>query len=75
MKKLFIYVAVISLLTGCFKFTSTQVKEVENKFPNCDVRKIPQDQTINQWLVKTPDNKIFYVYFDGVANLVSIPMY
>ena len=54
---------------------STQVKDIEKTFPDCEIRKIPNDSMRNQWLVKTPANKIIYVYFDSGWNIVSIPMY
>jgi hypothetical protein len=75
MKNIVVYIAAIVLFTGCIKMESTQVKEIQEAFPNCEIRKIPMESVCDQWLVKTSENKIFYVYFDNGGNIVSIPMY
>jgi hypothetical protein len=75
MKNIFVFIAALSLLTGCIKTESTQIKDIEEAFPDCEIRKIPNTSTYHQWLVKTPANKIIYVYFDAGCNIVSIPMY
>jgi hypothetical protein len=75
MKNIFVYIAAIVLFTGCTKMESTQVKEIQEAFPNCEIRKIPNESGRDQWLVKTPTDKIIYIYFDGTQKIVSIPMY
>lgn len=76
MKNIVVYIAAIVLFTGCMsKMKSTQVKEIQEAFPNCEIRKIPNESMGDQWLVKTPTDKIIYVYFDSGWNIVSIPMY
>lgn len=76
MKNIFVFVATIILLTGCkLKLESTKIKELENAYPDCEIRKIPDPSNYDTWLVKTPSNKIIYVYFDLVNNIVSHSMY
>ena len=75
MKNIFVYIAAIVLFTGCIKMESTQVKEIQEAFPNCEIRKIPNESARDQWLVKTPTDKIIYVHFDFGWNMVSITMY
>jgi len=62
-------------LTGCVKSEYTQLADIEAAFPNCEIRKIPNNSGKTEWLVKTPANKIIFIYFDYSNNPVSIPMY
>lgn len=61
-------------MVGC-KTKSKQLKDIEKEFPNCEIRKVPNHNMYDQWLVKTPSNKIIYVYLDAMWNIVSVPMY
>ena len=75
MKNKLVYIAALVLFTGCLKFESTQVKEIQQAFPNCEIKKIPNTSGESEWLVKTPENKIIYVYFDFGNNIVSTSMF
>lgn len=75
MKNIVVYITAIVLFTGCIKTESTQLKDIQEAFPNCEIRKIPNESMSDQWLVKTSTDKVLYVYFDIGWNIVSIPMF
>jgi len=74
MKRVVIFIVSIFIFTGCFKFESTQLKEIQEAFPNCEIRKLP-DQNGDKWILKNSENKVIYVYFDNGNNMVAIPIF
>lgn len=76
MKKLLFVILVAIACTGCVKREIEIIAELKTKFPDSEIRKIPNPRHINQWLVKTPDNKIIYVYVNQMYNdLIEYPIF
>jgi PBP1b-binding outer membrane lipoprotein LpoB len=62
------------VLTGCMNTESQQIHELKQKYPTCEIRKIPNPSNVDEWLIKTPDNKILYVYF-SFSEIVEHQVY
>lgn len=75
MKKLLFVILVAIACTGCTKSENEFIAEIKNKFPNSEIRKIPNPNHSNQWLVKTSDDKIIYVYINSMFDLVDYSMF
>lgn len=75
MKKLLFVILVAIACTGCTKSEIECIAEIENKFPNSEIRKIPNPNHSKQWLVKTSDDKIIYVYVNSMFDLVDYSMF
>ena len=76
MKNLLFVILVAIACTGCVKREAEIITELKTKFPDSEIRKIPNPNHIDQWLVKTPDNKIIYVYLNRMYNdLIEYPMF
>jgi hypothetical protein len=73
--KIISFIVGVIILTGC-KSDHTQISEIQNKFPNCEIRQLQRNDAGNlQWVIKTPDNKYIYVYFDEMCNLTSYQIF
>lgn len=75
MKKLLFGIFVAIACTGCIKSEAEYITELKTKFPNCEIRKIPNPNHSNEWLIKTPDNKIIYVYIGSMNDLLDYSMF
>ena len=72
MKKLLFVILVAIACTGCVKREAEIIAEFKTKFPDSEIRKIPNPHHIDQWLVKTPDNKMMVCCTDMARKKFKI---
>lgn len=75
MKKLYILLLLLPMCCiGC-KSDAKIATELKERFPNCEIRAIPDPNTYDMWLIKTPENKILYIRLDGNQDFVEHEMF
>lgn len=74
MKKIYILLLLTVCCLGC-KTDSEIATALKEKFPNCEIRSIPNPNSHDTWLIKTPENKIIYIRLDITQDFVEQEMF